>query len=110
MGRVGVTVAVTGPTGEIGTSAVTALEHNPAVDRIVGMARRPFDPSPLGWTPAEPTPITGLDGKTYQPKPDVPKPKPPNTFSNRFYRALSQLQEDALRLNLLTKEEAFACG
>ena len=47
MGRVG--VAVTGPTGEIGISAVTALEHNPAVDRIVGMARRPFDPSPLGW-------------------------------------------------------------
>src|ERR1700757_1637658 len=50
MGRVGVTVAVTGPTGEIGISAVMALEQNPAVDRIVGMARRPFDPSPLGWT------------------------------------------------------------
>ena len=50
MGRVGVTVAVTGPTGEIGISAVTALEQNPAVDRIVGMARRPFDPSLLGWT------------------------------------------------------------
>ena len=50
MGRVGITVAVTGPTGEIGISAVAALEHNPAVDRIVGMARRPFDPSALGWT------------------------------------------------------------
>ena len=50
MGGVGVSVAVTGPTGEIGISAVTALEHNPGVDRIVGMARRPFDPSPLGWT------------------------------------------------------------
>ena len=50
MDRVGVTVAVTGPTGEIGISAVTALEQNPAVERIVGMARRPFDPSPLGWT------------------------------------------------------------
>ena len=49
MGRVGVSVAVTGPTGEIGISAVTALEQNPAVDRIVGMARRPFDPSPFGW-------------------------------------------------------------
>ncbi|HUO37040.1 MAG TPA: NAD-dependent epimerase/dehydratase family protein [Mycobacterium sp.] len=46
----GVTVAVTGPTGEIGISAVTALEQDPAVERIVGMARRPFDPSPLGWT------------------------------------------------------------
>jgi UDP-glucose 4-epimerase len=43
-------VAVTGPTGEIGISAVTALEQNPAVDRIVGMARRPFDRSSLGWT------------------------------------------------------------
>jgi nucleoside-diphosphate-sugar epimerase len=45
-----VTVAVTGPTGQIGISAVTALEQNPAVDRVVGMARRPFDPSALGWT------------------------------------------------------------
>ena len=50
MCRVGVTVAVSGPTGEIGISAVTALEQNPAVERIVGMARRRFDPSPLGWT------------------------------------------------------------
>jgi nucleoside-diphosphate-sugar epimerase len=50
MGQVGVTVAVTGPTGEIGISAVTALEHSPAVERIVGMARRPFDPSAAGWT------------------------------------------------------------
>jgi nucleoside-diphosphate-sugar epimerase len=48
--RVGVTVAVTGPTGDIGTSAVTALEHDPAVEKIVGMARRPFDPVAAGWT------------------------------------------------------------
>jgi UDP-glucose 4-epimerase len=47
---VGLTVAVTGPTGEIGASAVTALEREPAVEKIVGMARRPFDPSTLGWT------------------------------------------------------------
>jgi len=46
----GVTVAVTGPTGEIGLAAVTALERDPAVDRIIGMARRPFDPSTHGWT------------------------------------------------------------
>jgi UDP-glucose 4-epimerase len=46
----GLTVAVTGPTGEIGISAVTALEQDPAVDRIVGMARRPFDPASHGWT------------------------------------------------------------
>ncbi|MBF6221816.1 NAD-dependent epimerase/dehydratase family protein [Nocardia abscessus] len=49
----GITVAVTGPTGEIGISAVTALEHDPAVDRIVGMARRPFDPAAHGWTKTE---------------------------------------------------------
>jgi UDP-glucose 4-epimerase len=46
---VGLTVAVTGPTGEIGISAVTALEREPAVDEIIGMARRPFDASACGW-------------------------------------------------------------
>ncbi|MCW2547597.1 MAG: hypothetical protein JWN96_2057 [Mycobacterium sp.] len=49
-GRMGLTVAVTGPTGEIGIAAVTALEHEPAVDKILGMARRPFDSSAHGWT------------------------------------------------------------
>ena len=48
--RMGLTVAVTGPTGEIGIAAVTALEHEPAVDNILGMARRPFDTSSHGWT------------------------------------------------------------
>jgi UDP-glucose 4-epimerase len=47
--EVALTVAVTGPTGEIGISAVTALEREPAVDTIVGMARRPFDPSSRCW-------------------------------------------------------------
>ena len=46
----GLTVAVTGPTGEIGISTVDALERDPAVARIVGMARRPFDPDSHGWT------------------------------------------------------------
>jgi UDP-glucose 4-epimerase len=46
---VGLTVAVTGPTGEIGISAVTALEREPTVEAIVGMARRPFDVSARGW-------------------------------------------------------------
>jgi UDP-glucose 4-epimerase len=46
----GLTVAVTGPTGEIGISAVTALERDPAVERIIGMARRPFEPASHGWT------------------------------------------------------------
>lgn len=43
-------MAVTGPTGEIGIAAVTALEREPTVERIVGMARRPFDPAAQGWT------------------------------------------------------------
>jgi nucleoside-diphosphate-sugar epimerase len=46
----GLTVAVTGPTGEVGISAVTALEADPQVDRIIGMARRPFEPASHGWT------------------------------------------------------------
>jgi UDP-glucose 4-epimerase len=46
---VGLTVAVTGPTGEIGISAVTALEREPTVEAIVGMARRPFDVYARGW-------------------------------------------------------------
>jgi UDP-glucose 4-epimerase len=46
----GLTVAVTGPTGEIGISTVDALERDPAVGRIIGMARRPFDPDAHGWT------------------------------------------------------------
>ncbi|MGO9509389.1 MAG: NAD-dependent epimerase/dehydratase family protein [Mycobacterium sp.] len=46
----GLTVAVTGPTGEIGISALTALEREPTVEKIVAMARRPFDPSMYGWT------------------------------------------------------------
>jgi nucleoside-diphosphate-sugar epimerase len=47
------TVAVTGPTGEIGISAVDALERDPAVGRILGMARRPFDSAAHGWTKSE---------------------------------------------------------
>ena len=47
------TVAVTGPTGDIGISAVTALERHPGVQRVIGMARRPFDPASHGWTKTE---------------------------------------------------------
>jgi nucleoside-diphosphate-sugar epimerase len=46
-------VAVTGPTGEIGVSAVEALERAPEVERMIGMARRPFDPAAHGWTRTE---------------------------------------------------------
>ncbi len=49
----GLTVAVTGPTGEIGVSAVEALERTPDIARILGMARRPFDPAEHGWTKTE---------------------------------------------------------
>ncbi len=49
----GLTVAVTGPTGDIGISAVTALEQNSEVERVIGMARRPFDPAAHGWTKTE---------------------------------------------------------
>lgn len=43
-------VGVTGPTGEIGMSAIAALEDHADVTHIVGMARRPFDPAERGWT------------------------------------------------------------
>ena len=43
-------VAITGPTGEIGISTIEALERHPAVERIIGMARRPFNPTDRGWT------------------------------------------------------------
>jgi UDP-glucose 4-epimerase len=44
-----VTVAVTGPTGEIGRAFIGALERSRDVERILGMARRPFDPRAQGW-------------------------------------------------------------
>jgi nucleoside-diphosphate-sugar epimerase len=47
------TVAVTGPTGDVGRAAVRALEARPEVGRIIGMARRPFDPAEHGWTRTE---------------------------------------------------------
>ena len=49
----GLTVAVTGPTGEIGKPFVQALERTREVRRIAGMARSPFDPSSLGWRKTE---------------------------------------------------------
>jgi nucleoside-diphosphate-sugar epimerase len=49
----GLTVAVTGPTGEIGKPFVAALERARDVSRILGMARRPFDPAAHGWKKTE---------------------------------------------------------
>jgi nucleoside-diphosphate-sugar epimerase len=47
------TVAVTGPTGELGKPFMAALQRAPEVDRVIGMARRPFDPVANGWDKAE---------------------------------------------------------
>ncbi len=43
------TVAVTGPTGEIGRSLIDALEASEAVGAVRGMARGAFDPAAAGW-------------------------------------------------------------
>jgi UDP-glucose 4-epimerase len=43
------TVAVTGPTGEIGLPLLAELQRDPAVAAVRGMARRPFDPGREGW-------------------------------------------------------------
>lgn len=43
------TVAVTGPTGTFGFGLIPLLEAEPRVGRIVGIARRPFDPGAHGW-------------------------------------------------------------
>src|ERR687891_582265 len=49
----GLTVAVTGPTGDLGIAIVNALERSRTVKSIVGMARRPFDPAERGWKKTE---------------------------------------------------------
>src|SRR4029079_16508354 len=53
MAATGLTVAVTGPTGDLGIAIVNALERSRAVKKIVGMARRPFDPADQGWKKTE---------------------------------------------------------
>lgn len=47
------TVAVTGPTGTFGFGLVPLLEADERVARVVGIARRPFDPAAHGWTKME---------------------------------------------------------
>ncbi|MGY1644431.1 NAD-dependent epimerase/dehydratase family protein [Geodermatophilus sp. SYSU D00703] len=44
------TVAVTGPTGTFGAGLLPLLEADDRVRRVVGIARRPFDPAERGWT------------------------------------------------------------
>ena len=47
------TVAVTGPTGDIGRALMRALDDEPSVGRVIGMARSPFDPEAAGWKKTE---------------------------------------------------------
>ena len=47
------TVAVTGPTGTFGFGLIPLLQAEDRVARIVGIARRPFDPAAYGWTKLE---------------------------------------------------------
>src|SRR3954468_15163824 len=47
------TVAVTGPTGTFGYGLMPLLQSDRRVERIIGMARRPFDPADQGWTKME---------------------------------------------------------
>ncbi len=46
------TVAVTGPTGEIGLPLMAELERDERIGAVRGMARRPFDPGAEGWEKA----------------------------------------------------------
>jgi uncharacterized protein YbjT (DUF2867 family) len=49
----GLTVAITGPTGDLGIALVNSLERSRKVKKIVGMARRAFDPESQGWKKTE---------------------------------------------------------
>ena len=49
----GLTVAVTGPTGTFGFGLVPLLQADERIAKIVGIARRPFDPAEHGWTKME---------------------------------------------------------
>jgi nucleoside-diphosphate-sugar epimerase len=47
------TVAVTGPTGTFGAGLVPLLQDDDRISRVIGIARRPFDPAERGWTKME---------------------------------------------------------
>jgi nucleoside-diphosphate-sugar epimerase len=49
----GLTVAVTGPTGTFGFGLLPLLQADARVARVIGIARRPFDPGEHGWTKME---------------------------------------------------------
>jgi nucleoside-diphosphate-sugar epimerase len=43
-------VAVTGPTGTFGHGLIPLLQDDDRIERVIGVARRPFDPASQGWT------------------------------------------------------------
>ena len=49
----GLTVAVTGPTGTFGFGLMPLLQDDDRIGKIVGIARRPFDPGEHGWSKME---------------------------------------------------------
>jgi nucleoside-diphosphate-sugar epimerase len=46
-------IAITGPTGTFGHGLVPLLQEDARVGKLIGIARRPFDPSGHGWTKME---------------------------------------------------------
>ena len=52
-GETDLTVAVTGPTGTFGFGLLPLLQADDRVARVVGIARRPFDPAEHGWSKLE---------------------------------------------------------
>ncbi len=46
-------MAVTGPTGTFGLALMPLLQDDGRVDRVIGIARRPFDPAARGWSKLE---------------------------------------------------------
>jgi nucleoside-diphosphate-sugar epimerase len=52
-GESGLTVAVTGPTGTFGFGLLPQLQADDRIARVIGIARRPFDPAAYGWTKME---------------------------------------------------------
>ena len=50
MSEEGLTVAVTGPTGTFGFGLLPLLQADDRIARIIGIARRPFDPEQHGWS------------------------------------------------------------
>jgi nucleoside-diphosphate-sugar epimerase len=49
----GLTVAVTGPTGTFGFGLIPLLQADDRISRVIGIARRPFDPLTFGWPKME---------------------------------------------------------